>query len=127
MTLAEEDLQAARHLESFSLYNTSCYHAQQAAEKYLKAILCDSSAAIPKVHNLLEIVHHIIELGIHVDEFVISACHSVNAYAIVTRYPGYVATEEDAKEAIRESKSIASFVFNYFKGQSVQSNEDKNK
>ncbi len=34
------------------LLETLCYHAQQAAEKSIKAVLLSHSVAVPKTHNL---------------------------------------------------------------------------
>jgi HEPN domain-containing protein len=36
-------------------HDTACFHAQQAAEKYLKALLAFTGAAIPRTHNLEDI------------------------------------------------------------------------
>lgn len=33
-------------------YDTACFHAQQAAEKYLKALLAFAGQPIPRTHNL---------------------------------------------------------------------------
>ncbi|MEI6564465.1 MAG: HEPN domain-containing protein [bacterium] len=52
---AEEDFEAARRLSrcrTVSLWNAVCFHAQQCAEKYLKAVLQESETAIPKIHHL---------------------------------------------------------------------------
>ncbi len=37
-------------------YDTTCFHAQQAAEKYLKAIVAFAGVSIPRTHDL-EVVH----------------------------------------------------------------------
>jgi HEPN domain-containing protein len=51
---AEDDWEAARQLGDRKppLRDTACFHCQQAAEKYLKALLQESGAAIPKIHDL---------------------------------------------------------------------------
>jgi HEPN domain-containing protein len=33
-------------------FDTACFHAQQAAEKYLKAVIAYTGAAIPKTHDI---------------------------------------------------------------------------
>lgn len=37
-------------------YDAVCFHAQQCAEKYLKAVLQDNKKNIPKIHNLIELM-----------------------------------------------------------------------
>jgi HEPN domain-containing protein len=51
---AEDDWEAARQLGGRKppLRDTSCFHCQQAAEKYLKALLLERDATIPKIHDL---------------------------------------------------------------------------
>jgi len=52
---AEHDLINARHslrLKSRCPFDTVCFHAQQCAEKYLKALLVYESIKFPKNHDL---------------------------------------------------------------------------
>lgn len=51
---AEEDWFAARKLLRGKKPSTtnSCFHAQQSAEKYLKAMLVSKEAYFPKTHDL---------------------------------------------------------------------------
>jgi HEPN domain-containing protein len=57
---AEEDLimakSALRHRKP--LTTPSCFHSQQCAEKYLKAILVSQDIEFPKTHDLLTDVTH---------------------------------------------------------------------
>ena len=53
---AESDLSAARWmLEGQGPYDTVCFHAQQAVEKALKALLALRGQPIPRTHDLDEI------------------------------------------------------------------------
>jgi HEPN domain-containing protein len=53
---AESDLiTAERMTESAGPYDTACFHAQQAAEKYLKGLLALHSQAFHPTHNLEEL------------------------------------------------------------------------
>jgi HEPN domain-containing protein len=55
---AESDLYTARHMaESNGPYDTACFHAQQAAEKYLKGLLASHGEPFPRTHNLEELQH----------------------------------------------------------------------
>ena len=54
---ADSDLTAARRLlEHAGPYDAVCFHAQQAAEKALKALLAFASAPIPRTHNLEDLL-----------------------------------------------------------------------
>ena len=53
---ADSDLAAARLLlQAHGLADIVCFHAQQAVEKLLKAILASSEKPIPRTHNLEEL------------------------------------------------------------------------
>ncbi|WP_008319179.1 HEPN domain-containing protein [Leptolyngbya sp. PCC 6406] len=53
---ANSDLTTAQlMLASDGPYDTACYHAQQAAETYLKGFLAFKGIAIPRIHDLLEL------------------------------------------------------------------------
>ena len=55
---AESDLNAARRvLESDGPYDTVCFHAQQAVEKYLKGLLAFRGQPFPPTHNLEQLQH----------------------------------------------------------------------
>jgi HEPN domain-containing protein len=49
----DSDLSAARQiLSGQGPYDTACFHAQQAVEKYLKSVLALHDRAIPRTHDL---------------------------------------------------------------------------
>ncbi len=53
---AESDLLTARRvLEGNGPYDTACFHAQQAAEKYINGLLAFREKPIPRTHNLEEL------------------------------------------------------------------------
>jgi HEPN domain-containing protein len=49
---AKRELRVRRHPN----YDAVCFHAQQAAEKYLKAFLQEQNAPFPKTHDLIELL-----------------------------------------------------------------------
>lgn len=50
---AESDLVAARRLmDAEGPYDIVCFHAQQAVEKSLKALLASTDVSLPRTHNL---------------------------------------------------------------------------
>lgn len=63
LSRAEEDLRVAEHIFNANVpYRFSvAFHAQQAAEKYLKAFLVHHQIKFPKIHDLgkiLDLVGH---------------------------------------------------------------------
>ena len=77
-----------------------CFHAQQCAEKYLKAFLIRHRAAFPKTHDLLDLL----DLAKHIDptlELLRPDLMHLEPYAVEFRYPGEFATREEAKRSIR--------------------------
>jgi HEPN domain-containing protein len=56
MQKGESDrLAADRTAQSPGPYDTACFHVQQAAEKYLKAVIALSGSQIPRTHDLKDI------------------------------------------------------------------------
>jgi HEPN domain-containing protein len=56
MQKGESDrLTADRIVQSPGPYDTACFHAQQAVEKYLKAVLALAGSRIPRTHDLEDI------------------------------------------------------------------------
>ena len=55
---AEQDWEVAHKLagESPPPQDVVCFHCQQAAEKYLKALLQESGRMVPKTHNLVDVL-----------------------------------------------------------------------
>lgn len=94
---AGEDLQAAdRLLSPPPLPNTACFHAQQAAEKALKAVAVYLGAQdIPKTHDLLKLADLIRSLDGQVP-FVKEDFARLQPYAVDGRYPRSIKPSEGA-------------------------------
>ena len=57
MRKAESDIDnLTTMMESGKALDTACFHAQQAAEKYLKAFLCFNGIDFPKTHDIEELL-----------------------------------------------------------------------
>jgi len=86
-------------------YNVACFHAQQCAEKYLKAWLVEAGTAFPKTHDLSLLLTLVqpIEPGWGILQ---PELDTLNKYAIAYRYPGQSATKADAKEAVDACRTI---------------------
>jgi len=98
---ADEDLRMARHglvLGAEAPYRLIAYHAQQCAEKYLKAYLVFRGIDFPFTHNILRL------LELCAAEWVATIRHAevLTTYAVTTRYPGEdeQVTEQEARAAI---------------------------
>ncbi len=104
---AESDLDIARITQSSRiLLEGLCFHAQQAAEKALKAVLIAYSIPFPRTHNitaLIDLLPQDIALPSEVE-----AAASLTDYAVLMRYPGNIepVTEEEYHEAVRLAEVV---------------------
>ena len=90
-------------------YDAACFHCQQCAEKYLKAVLQDNDKHIPKIHNLIELML----LCEEVDgsfEMLRADLVTMERYAVRGRYPGEVAEKEDAQSAYAAVETVRKFI-----------------
>lgn len=100
---AEEDLHLAKYsltLESGCPFRLTAYHAQQCAEKYLKAFLVFHQIDFPYTHSITRLLEICSSL-INTNEF--TEAEMLTPFAITARYPGEdeEVTKEEALEAIR--------------------------
>jgi HEPN domain-containing protein len=107
---AEEDYAAVQSSlrRKQPLTSIACFHAQQCAEKYLKAMLVVGKHEFPKTHDLL-LLNDLcgkagIFLGIDLKDF-----HTLSDYAVRVRYPGEDPTPDEAREAFAIAKSARRF------------------
>lgn len=84
-------------------YDAACFHAQQTAEKYLKAWLQENGKDVPRIHNLVELVSLCIETD---GTFAILEpdLRGLDSYAVRVRYPGQSSSKEEARTAVKNSK-----------------------
>ncbi len=104
---AEEDFILARTAlqRKQPLVSGACFHAQQCAEKYMKALLLSKSADFPKTHDLLMLNNLCSAAGIFL-EIDPKHLNTLSDYAVRTRYPGEGPNADDAKEAIELAKVV---------------------
>ncbi|MCG3160081.1 MAG: hypothetical protein JMDDDDMK_01114 [Acidobacteria bacterium] len=105
---AEEDWEAARTLarkRKNPAHNAVCFHAQQSAEKYLKARLEEANIQIVKTHDLEALLYLAlpVESGWNV---LLAELKFLSDFAVDYRYPGAAATKADAQEAIRACRHV---------------------
>ena len=89
LNYADEDIQLARHALTLSTgapYRLVAYHAQQCAEKSLKAYLVCHSIDFPYTHNISRLLELCSETA-QWDDSLLDA-EELSVYAVTTRYPG---------------------------------------
>lgn len=107
---AEEDLILAKSalMRSKPLTMGSCFHSQQCAEKYLKAILVSKDAEFPKTHDLL-ILDGLCKAAGILTGFTKEDLGRLSGYAVRTRYPGNQPVPKEAREALEIAMQIRRF------------------
>lgn len=104
---AEEDLAAALKLQADQrrFHDTVGFLSQQCAEKYLKAMLEENGASIPKTHDLERLL--LLLSGI---DPTLAKLHrglaSLTDFAVDFRYPGVRATARKAQSAVRKAERV---------------------
>ena len=89
-------------------FDAVCFHAQQMAEKYLKASLQEHANAIPRTHSLAELM----ALCMNIDpvyQMVQSELNILEGYAVQFRYPGQSADKLEAQSAVKAAKVVRNF------------------
>ena len=107
---AEEDFLVAKSAlrRKKPLIISSCFHSQQCAEKYFKAMLISKDMEFPKTHDLVILDGLCSQAGI-ITGFANEDLGRLSAYAVHTRYPGAQAVPEEGDEALEISGSIRKF------------------
>jgi HEPN domain-containing protein/predicted nucleotidyltransferase len=105
---AKVDLESARILsEHLNQMESIGFHAQQAVEKALKAVLAYRDVHFPRTHDLGEILKMLVANGIGFDERLNEAV-KLNEFAVDMRYDT-VEFEIDAKTAVELAEQAITF------------------
>jgi len=110
---AADDLKSAEVLLRAKIYNMVCFHAQQAVEKTLKAMLAAANQPIPRLHNLIRLQHLVEDaLGYNLD-IPEEDLMFLNDIYLDSRYPtdlgvlpGGLPNAEDARRAYQYALKI---------------------
>ena len=104
---AESDLEIARITQSPRiLLEGLCFHAQQAAERALKAVLVAHAISFPRTHNIATLLDLFPpEIGLPSE---VEAAAGLTDYAVLTRYPSNLepVTEEEYHEALHLTEAV---------------------
>jgi len=95
--------------------DTCCFHAQHAAEKYLKAYLVSKNIIFPQTHDLEFLLRLCLEINLIFENIKVNT-RSLYTYAIIPRYPDLSddLTVEDAKQAYENALTIKQFILKHF-------------
>jgi HEPN domain-containing protein len=103
---AESDLTTAnRMVESDGPYDTACFHAQQAVEKYLKGLLAFRGQPFYSTHNLEELQH----LGEALPAWPLAGLDlaELSSYAVEVRYDfEFWPDHQTAQEALELAREV---------------------
>jgi len=99
-------LNAKRTVNSEGPYDTACFHAQQAVEKYLKAVLIYGERVIPRTHDVEEL-QLLCESLVNNREFSDLELVELSDYAVSVRYDfEFWPDIETAKEAVQVAEKV---------------------
>ena len=90
-------------------YDAVCFHAQQCAEKYIKARLVEEGIEFPKTHDLGALLNQLLPIEPGWD-FWRESLARLTALAVEVRYPGLFMDARDASEALQTAERVRSFI-----------------
>jgi HEPN domain-containing protein len=112
---AEADLNLARMpLPEGTMHEQLCFHAQQAAEKALKAVLVSLGSDFPHTHDL-RILTEIISRQIAISPSIAKCAGLLTPYAVAFRYPGGYepVQDEERQEAVSAARDVVEWARQY--------------
>lgn len=112
LKFSDEDLRAADSTLGDGVFSAACFHAQQAVEKAIKAVLLTKTGKVPKQHSILRLTEmsedkELFEKHKENLEF-------LDKFYVPTRYPDALPGSlpeglpngQDAEEAVEAAKEI---------------------
>lgn len=89
-------------------YDAACFHAQQSAEKYMKAFLQEMTASVPKTHQLIDLLERCLTRDPSF-EMTRDLLVRLDRYAVRYRYPGESADRSEARSALECARALRAF------------------
>jgi HEPN domain-containing protein len=80
-------------------FDAACFHVQQCAEKYLKALLLERGLVVARTHNLEALAKPLLAAHPQLKQLA-AKLRTLTAYAVETRYPGKSADRGLGREAV---------------------------
>ena len=113
---AQDDLRMAEVIlaEDFEDYHGAGFHAQQAAEKFVKAFLVFHQIEFPKSHDILVLCKLVAQVDRKLADSLAPA-DSLTQYGVEFRYPGELpsVSREQAEQALHLSEQVCHLVLSY--------------
>jgi HEPN domain-containing protein len=90
-------------------YYGACFHAQQCAEKYLKARLEEAGIPFSRTHNLISLLTLVLAVE---PTWTVLQPHltALTIYAVAFRYPGISATKGNVANAVKDCRAVRRMV-----------------
>ncbi|WP_297515834.1 HEPN domain-containing protein [Thermococcus sp.] len=108
---AEKDLILAKNSLPLEFYDYATFHAQQCAEKALKAFLVSKGMPIKRTHDIGELILLCAEVDSEFLKLFDDDVDVLTAYAVEARYPTlHEPDKEEAENAIKLAELALSFV-----------------
>jgi HEPN domain-containing protein len=82
-----------------------CFHSQQCAEKYLKALLEELGQTVPRTHVLENLISMLVGYHQELGPLAMGA-KFLTRFAVATRYPGENATKRQVTSALRWAERL---------------------
>ncbi len=107
MNRARSSLAIAKNRVPQAYLEDLCFNAQQAAEKFIKAVLISRDMEFPYIHDLARLLSILEDAGEPIPDSV-GRASGLTKYASVTRYPGDMrsVTEQEYAEALEIAEHI---------------------
>jgi HEPN domain-containing protein len=104
---AESDFELAAIIARGSkpFHDEQCFHCQQSAEKYLKALMVELGLAVPRTHNLVALMPLLVPAHPSLRSLR-RGLDFLTRFAVETRYPGDNASKRQAASALRWAGTV---------------------
>jgi HEPN domain-containing protein len=103
----ESDLRVAERLALAKPpeHDIVCFHCQQSAEKLLKALLIELGLAVPRTHNLLDLLG-IVRPHVPTLQSLRRGLVFLTQFSVDTRYPGFHTRRRQSQASIRWANQV---------------------